>query len=226
MAIVRNCLNCNRVFESVPAKIKSGKAKYCSSFCFHFSRRKRIEIICEICGSKRAVKPSVFKYGNVKYCSQKCSDIGHRKQPEEFFWKKINRGDHCWIWTGMIDGHGYGLVHSNGEHIRAHRLSWILHFGNIPMGLCVLHKCDIPACVNPSHLFLGTKADNSRDMAQKNRGTRGRGQKLTEEDVHKIKLMASTIKYVDIASQFNVDASLISLIVHEKRWNHIRRSPS
>ena len=79
----------------------------------------------------------------------------------------------CWIWTAsrMAKG-GYGkIVLHQGDQIAtgAHRVSWILHNGPIPDGLWVLHQCDVPACVNPEHLFLGTAKDNNRDCAQKGR---------------------------------------------------------
>jgi hypothetical protein len=80
----------------------------------------------------------------------------------------------CWIWMGAIKKAkpGYGWVRSKGKSWAAHRLSWTLHRGPIPAARHVLHRCDIPLCVNPDHLFLGTAADNMRDMAQKDRPAR------------------------------------------------------
>lgn len=88
------------------------------------------------------------------------------------FWSKVNKSGECWIWTASKRNKGYGAFvypSLDGDIIqgRAHRFSWEIHFGPIPEGLCVLHKCDIPACVNPEHLFLGTKADNNRDLYEK-----------------------------------------------------------
>lgn len=76
----------------------------------------------------------------------------------------------CWLWTGRLTNSGYGQIakSTHGEW-KAHRLFWRVANGPIPGGLCVLHKCDTPACVNPDHLFLGTQADNVQDMMNKHR---------------------------------------------------------
>lgn len=78
----------------------------------------------------------------------------------------------CWVWKGRIRQDGYGSIAKRGTragHFLAHRISWLLHFGEIPPGLFVLHSCDNPPCVNPHHLGLGTNNDNIRDMIKKRR---------------------------------------------------------
>lgn len=100
------------------------------------------------------------------------------KHTIERFWEKVEKTDNCWLWKASKRNKGYGAfiwADKNGKIIqgRAHRFSWELHFGEIPIGLCVLHKCDIPACVNPKHLFLGTKADNNNDICLKGRHVSG-----------------------------------------------------
>lgn len=76
----------------------------------------------------------------------------------------------CWLWSGASAGRaGYGACGAiNGEK-RAHRVSWTLHVGPIPEGAFVLHRCDVPACVNPAHLYVGNFSDNMRDAARKGR---------------------------------------------------------
>lgn len=92
----------------------------------------------------------------------------------------------CWLWTGMVTTGGYGAIESEGQPRRAHIVSWRLHKGDVPDGMCVLHRCDVRRCVNPDHLWLGTKKQNSVDMVQKGRSTRRthclRGHEFTEEN--------------------------------------------
>jgi len=93
----------------------------------------------------------------------------------------------CWLWTeGLFKG-GYGNIHTTGKSCtQAHRISWQIYKGPIPKGLHVLHKCDVPSCVNPDHLFLGTHLDNMKDKVKKGRQSRFNRNthpmtKLTEE---------------------------------------------
>ena len=94
----------------------------------------------------------------------------------ERFWAKVARGStsECWLWLGGISSTGYGSIkRSGGARITAHRASWELHRGPVPDGLWVLHRCDVRRCVNPAHLFLGTRLDNIRDMDAKGRRSVG-----------------------------------------------------
>lgn len=78
----------------------------------------------------------------------------------------------CWLWDRELNHYGYGMIPTlTGKRyrLRAHRVSWELHFGEIPKGLVIMHKCDTPSCVNPEHLALGTHADNVADKVKKRR---------------------------------------------------------
>lgn len=80
-------------------------------------------------------------------------------------------GAGCWEWSGLRSARGYGRFGHDSR--RAHRIAWELTFGPVPDGLLVCHTCDNPPCIRPEHLFLGTDADNARDMVAKGRGRYG-----------------------------------------------------
>jgi len=87
------------------------------------------------------------------------------------FWSNVDKSGVCWLWTASTR-YGYGRLKVGARRIQAHRVSWELHHGPIPEGLCVLHNCpggDNPTCVNPAHLWLGTRADNAADRDAKGR---------------------------------------------------------
>lgn len=130
----------------------------------------------------------------------------------------------CWFWVASLNKHGYGKMSSK----LAHRVSWNIHYGEIPKGLQVLHKCDVPICVNPEHLFLGNHSDNMKDMANKNRaknrinGEKNHQHRLCNDVVKKIRDLYPTIKsYRKLAILFNVSCSAIERVIRNKTWRHI-----
>jgi len=104
--------------------------------------------------------------GRGKFCSSKCQGTARRIPLVDRFWSKVKPQKGCWLWLGKKNALGYGILDPN---IRAHRIAWELMRGPIPNGLCVLHCCDNPGCMNPDHLFLGSQLDNIDDMVSKGR---------------------------------------------------------
>jgi len=131
----------------------------------------------------------------------------------------------CWLWVGGQQKSGYGAFRFLNKQCCAHRVSWTLYRGEIPDGLCVLHKCDNRQCVNPDHLFLGTLKDNMQDMARKGRApnpiwargeNNGGGGKLTESNVREIRTAHGLHR--EIAETFGVSRPLVSAIKRGDVW--------
>ncbi len=109
----------------------------------------------------------------------------------ERFWHRVQKTEHCWLWTGTKLSLGYGILSVAGKSVRAHRFSYEMHRGSTT-GKMVCHKCDTPLCVNPDHLFLGTAKDNTADMHAKGRFKGGqkpmtackRGHTFTPENIY------------------------------------------
>lgn len=168
----------------------------------------------------------------------------HGRRPlSDRFWAKVNKdgpihpilGTACWPWAGAMVSGGYGHIGMGGQGYVAHRVSWELANGAIPDELFVLHKCDNPPCVRPEHLFLGTPLDNMRDMIAKGRDRYPTGKanfrpaigennglsKLTERDVIEIRAIGRSRSQSDIAREYGVHQSLISLILSRRIWDHL-----
>lgn len=133
----------------------------------------------------------------------------------------------CWLWTALTNSDGYGRMRVGGRPLLAHRISWKIHNGPIPAGMCILHRCDTPACVNPAHLFLGTQLDNIRDRDAKKRHVSTPGEqhgraKLTEAQVLAIRAEYATgAKQASLAERFCMSVPTISKIVRRETWVHV-----
>lgn len=150
-----------------------------------------------------------------------------RGNPVGRFWSHVDQSGECWKWTGMTVV-GYGTLRVNARPTKAHRFSWELHNGPIPDGLFVCHHCDNPACVRPSHLFLGTHSDNMRDMRAKGRaghsvlglGPDNMNTKLTPDQVRTIRreLREGTSTPAEQCRRYGVEFGTIRAIRRGVTW--------
>lgn len=144
----------------------------------------------------------------------------------ERFWPKVIKTDGCWLWKAGKRVKGYGSIREQrGRYLLAHRYSYELHNGPIPVGMCVCHACDNPSCVNPDHLWLGTNNQNVRDSVLKHRranmaGERNPRCKISPEKAKQIrKLYASKrAKGPEISQMFNLALSQVYRIIKGTGW--------
>lgn len=137
---------------------------------------------------------------------------------DRFYSKVSIEPNGCHLWTAAKFRRGYGSFKLGGKQVKAHRLAWEWANGAIPEGMMVCHSCDTPACVNPAHLFLGTHADNMRDVAEKGRraGTANHRAKLSAPDVQEIK--RSSLPSAELERIFDVSQPTISRIRRGPSW--------
>lgn len=171
---------------------------------------------------------------------RKCKPLNERLMA------KVSKSeDGCWLWTGTVNGSGYGTIGlgsaAQGKGF-VHRVSYEIFVGCIPNGMIVCHRCDVKTCVNPGHLFVGTYLDNIVDAQRKGRWRTGptwaspdriqwqqecRGErhgqsKLTDLDVVEIRRRHATgATMTELAKQFPVSRRMIANIVHRRNWSHI-----
>jgi hypothetical protein len=219
----------------------------------------KVTLICECC-SKPFEVPR-HRRSVARCCSRKCWWRVLSVPLETRFLAKVDKDgpapEHvpelgrCWVWTAATNWKGYGfLSRRTGEQrsTLAHRISWELAVGPIPEGLNVLHKCDRPSCCRPEHLFLGTLADNNRDMTAKGRhaksghpgfkrgdehwarktpdsvarGESSGGALITDETVRTIRNMAENgVQQKFIANKLGVSKYIVSRVVRRETWRHV-----
>lgn len=144
------------------------------------------------------------------------------------FIARTKRVGSCWIWQGAIGNKsslskkGYGNLKYRGRYYRAHRLFYILHFGNFPQNKWVLHRCNTPPCVNPKHLYLGTARDNNIDTVRA--GHNGL-QKLNPSKVRRIRQLyrkgVRGFGQLCTARRFGVSETVIQRIIYRKTWGWV-----
>jgi len=172
-------------------------------------------VLCKECGNKFKKKPAEIKRTKNNFCTRKCSGEWRSENTiAKFYSNAVKRKNGCWEWERCINKHGYGVSRYKGTIMLAHRVSWMISLGEIK-DFHVLHKCDNPKCINPTHLFLGSHQDNITDMVLKGRNS----SKLTRKDIMKIKV--SEYNNHLISKEFGVTERTIRNIRNGTSWKHI-----
>lgn len=201
----------------------------------HADARARVDfkqLTCVVCGSS-FFRKNHYKSYKSPCCSKTCQG-NRRKQATEKnraqrFWKRVAKGssNECWMWLGYIERRGYGqFAWSTDKPMPAHRASYLLahQLDRIDPMFQVCHSCDVRACVNPSHLWLGTAKENVLDMHQKGRANPVRGEqqptaKLTAQQVKAIRADKRVQRV--IAADYGVNQVTISVIKRGATWRHV-----
>ena|ERR1035438_2491139 len=133
----------------------------------------------------------------------------------------------CWLWLGSLDVYGYGWVRLGGKKIKVHRHTFFLKFGHYPEP-CGLHKCDVRSCINPDHIFEGTRRQNWKDKEAKGRGNHAKGSKqgaskLSESIVFKIRALYAKgmLTHLSLAQRFGVNRVTITNLLNRRSWKHV-----
>lgn len=171
---------------------------------------------CPICKELHS-KPLILE------CSIKCRLLN-----------RIEKINECWEWQGMLNNHGYGVIVTENKRKYAHRESYKEFIGEIPNSKCVCHTCDNPKCINPKHLWIGTREDNNKDTVKKGRhnyginlipamkGEKSPNSKLKNEDIFDIRqMLEKNIKRKEIEKKYKISRGHLSMIANRQIWNHI-----
>jgi len=166
------------------------------------------------------------------YCGKNRKVKRFKKSVEDRFFDKVYKTRTCWEWTGSKNPEGYGNFLIGNRIQSSHRSSYQLFNGNIGNGQCVLHKCDNPSCVNPKHLFLGTKQDNANDaiakgrtkLFQSNWGEKNPAARLTAKQVIAIRkeFKPKIVTRYMLADKYGVSWQTISDILYGGSWAKIK----
>lgn len=186
---------------------------------------------CQHCGATFRAWPTVVARGGARFCSRECFRQWKTTPIEDRFFSYVGRKqpNGCIPWAGCKRGNGYGVITSypRGARVSAHRLSYELLVGSpIPDGMHVLHRCDNPSCINPTHFFLGTQTDNNADKQAKGRQPRGERMgcaKLTADQVREMRARyaAGSISQRELAKEYGIGKSVVAQIILRRKWQHV-----
>ena len=140
------------------------------------------------------------------------------------FWDKVDKSEDCWFWMAAVNRQGYGVIKKQGVMYQATRWSYFIENGVDPGRFSVCHDCDTPGCVNPSHLWLGTRGDNNHDCDKKGRRPSGELHRNSKLTANEVKAIFKSQEYLKVlAVRYDVCTSSIHNIRSGKTWNHITR---
>jgi len=183
-----------------------------------------MQIRCQVCGREFYATPSRIVRNKAQTCSYECGSKRRIRPLEERIWEKVKKTEGCWLWQGMKNQDGYGLICSkghNGKPWLVHRVIWELTNGSIPDGMQVLHHCDMPACVRPEHLFLGTQADNIADMLRKGRQNLGTKLCLVEVKAIRERYTDGGMTFTGLSREYGVCRETIAKVIYGKTWKGV-----
>lgn len=166
----KSCIRCG-------APLKENAIKYCSKRCYGDAKITKVERTCEVCRKPFFARHNAVEQGNGRFCTRACVNRSRAVPLDErldaMLAQSTTNEDGCLIWGGPCDRAGYGVISDDVENkwkqLRASHLVYERFVAPIPDGQYVLHRCDNPPCVEPSHLWLGSKAENNLDMVAKER---------------------------------------------------------
>jgi hypothetical protein len=207
------------------------------------NKMRNVDFTCNECSLKSSAYRSIMRT-DPKFCSNTCRLKSARGKYKTFNWdvaleqeridhlkkyfeKNVIRTNGCWDWKTKGSGDKYPRLDPcrNLPKIQLNRFSWKLHFGDIPAGMNVCHKCDNTRCSNPDHLFLGTTLDNIKDKISKKRHPFGKTHGMAKLDDIKVKeikkLLSIGVTMTRIAKDFKVNIGTISKIKLNKTWKHL-----
>jgi hypothetical protein len=224
----RICIRCG-------APLKENAIKYCSKRCYGDAKIVKVERTCESCGRTFLARRNAVAQGDGRFCSRSCVNRGRKialdMRLDEVLGRCTRNENGCLLWAGTLDRAGYGIIagdaEDNWKQLRASHLVYEKFVAPIPDGQYVLHRCDNPPCVEPDHLWLGSKGDNTRDMVTKGRNRVATGEDhpfavLTEESVRRLRVdYDNGVPIPELVRRYGASSGAVYAAATRHTWRHV-----